>query len=107
MLLPAAGMAHEGHGASRIKAEAKVLAIKGQTMSLRIELVNLGSNSVQLQGLGTELAQDVLLANPVSVPGYDAASLKVDLQFTKAIPGVFTIYLDFGEHGRGPVVVMP
>ena len=107
LVLPVAGIAHEGHGSSGISAEAKVLSVKDREIRLWIELLNMGSNPVQLLGLGTEGALDVVLPAPVAVKGYDAASLQVDLQFTQTIPGVFTVYLDFGEHGRGPVLVMP
>lgn len=107
LVLPVAGLAHEGHDASRITAEAKVLGVKDKEIRLRIELLNLGSNPVLLLGLRTEQAMDIDLPEPVLIHGYDTASLLVDLQFTQSIPGVFTVYLDFGEHGQGPLLVMP
>lgn len=107
LALPAAGLAHDGHGASRITAEAKVLGVKDLEVRLWIELLNLGSTPVQLKGLSTQQAADIVLPEPVSINGYDTASLQVTLHFTQSIPGVFTVNLDFGEHGHGPVLVMP
>lgn len=84
-----------------------MVRVNGRVISLRIALLNLGSTPVQLLGVGAENAADVVMPEPVVIDVYDEAVALVDLHFAQDIPGVFTAYLDFGEHGRGPVLVMP
>lgn len=105
LLLPVAAMAHEGHSASRIRAEAFVLSVKGSSVRLKIELLNLASTSIPLYGVVTGNAARVVLPQPVVVDGFGAASLRIELQFNTPAPDVFTMTLDFGEHGHWPVRV--
>ena len=107
LVIPVAGMTHQGHGAARIRAEAMVLSSKNNLLSLRLELANLASSPITLSAIRAEGAEDVVLKVPLEIKGYDTASFDVELHFQRQIPGVFTAHLDFGAHGQGPVLVMP
>ncbi len=105
--IPVAGMAHQGHGASRVRADATVLSTENNVVRLQLEMVNLGSSPLSLSVIRAEGAADVVFEAPVEIKGFDTLSIVVELWFQTQILGVFTAYLDFGVHGQGPVLVMP
>lgn len=44
---------------------------------------------------------------PFSIPGQGIEALRAQVVFDGDIPGLFTLMLDFGAHGSGPVLIMP
>lgn len=104
---PVIGLAHDGHGVSRVVVDAKVLKVRNGTIRLRFELLNLDSNPIDLVAVEAKGAGRVTLPSAMTVKGFDAGEVVIELRFPEGVPGVFTAILDFGIHGQGPVVVMP
>lgn len=107
LLAPTMGLAHSGHGAARISAEATVIRRKGNTVKLVLRILNTGSRPIKLFKVTAEGAAPVTLGTPLEIAGFGEGNLMLSLEFHTAIPGIFTAHLDFGDHGQGPVTVMP
>lgn len=106
-LVPTVALAHPGHGAAKITVDAQVLSSTSTTVTLVLQLLNLGSTPITLFGVGAKGADTVTLARPVEIAGFGGENVDVILTFQGEVPGIFTVTMDFGEHGQGPVVVMP
>lgn len=106
LALPAVGLAHEGHDASHITATADVLKIKGQKLHLVVTLFNAGTTAERLQAVSVAGAT-IASFESVDVPSGALIDVRVTVAFETAVPGIFTMILDFGDAGQGPIVITP
>lgn len=104
---PVAALAHEGHGANHVTATATVLRRKKTRLDLALTFFNKGSELVTLQAISVEGATLSKQKLPFEIAAGALEEQKLTLRFADAIPGIFTMVLDFGADGQGPVVVMP
>ncbi|WP_299353672.1 hypothetical protein [uncultured Shimia sp.] len=107
LTFPAVAVAHSGHGALKISAEADVVRVKGQSVEVLFRVLNTASTPITLFGISVEGANPVRLSDPFIIAPFSEGSLRVSLEFKETVPGIFTADLDFGELGHGPVTVMP
>jgi len=104
--LPGAALAHEGHGPAYL--EARVTSARGgaQGLALDLALSNRGPEEAVLGAVYSDYGPVSSVALPIHLaPG---ASVSAALLIAASDwPGIFTIILDFGEAGVGPVTVIP
>lgn len=105
--LPVIAQAHSGHKHTPITAQAKVVKVKDGVVTLKLDLINTRSTEVRLFRVSADGAAPVGFQTPFEVGGFGAATLKVDLVFSGAVPAGFITTLDFGEHGHEQVTVTP
>lgn len=98
--------AHEGHKTGQIVADAQVVSVGQQTVALNIALYNAGMSDATLQGASVQGAR-VETLHHIVVPAGTIEEGRIELRFDSKVPGIFTVILDFGDAGQGPVVVMP
>ncbi|MGX9351539.1 hypothetical protein ACS3QZ_10065 [Shimia sp. W99] len=100
---PFAGLAHSGHGVGFVVADVTLRRVRGQTASLVVTLFNRGESVVKLVGAQVDGAAGAMQA----VELRSGALVEVDLAMTfdGAVPAVFTVVLDFADHGEIPVAV--
>lgn len=97
-------LAHAGHGAGHIVMSASVTKQRGSTLYLVVTLFNQGTFATTLYGATVEGAEVLQLDEMVLARGALAESLCC-VRFEGDIPGIFTLMMDFGDHGTGPVTV--
>ncbi|GAA6181270.1 MULTISPECIES: hypothetical protein [unclassified Shimia] len=96
--------AHEGHGISHIKFSVTITKRRGDTLHIALTMFNQGSAPVTLEGLTVDGAEVLKLDRMVVAAGSLSESL-LCVRFPGAVPGIFTMMVDFGEDGQGPVTV--
>ncbi|MBO9478111.1 hypothetical protein J7382_11240 [Shimia sp. R11_0] len=104
ILAAAPALSHEGHGVSHVKTSVALRKRRGRTLHLIVTFLNQGRDAVMLETVAVENAQ-VLNAVKTAVPAGALVEAPVSLRFRDDVPGIFTLMLDFGEHGKGPVTV--
>lgn len=103
---PALVLAHEDHGSVDVIADADVLSVTGQTLTLALTMYNRGTHALTLFWLRAEGAATAeALFAPLEAGG--RTKIEITLHFDGPVPGIFTAVLDFGTDGQGPVLVMP
>lgn len=105
LFMPFTATAHDGAHVTRIVSDVQDMAVEGQRMTLSLAVSNFSETAVVLQSV-TAPSADVTAIPPVLIRPGTQQDVKVTLFFQKAIPGIFTAILDFGEDGQGPVLVM-
>ena len=103
---PAMAIAHEDHGAADVIADAEVLAVTENLLTLRLAIFNRGPHALTVFSV---IAPGATAVEALFVPieGNGKAEVEVALSFDAPIPGILTAILDFGAEGQGPVLVMP
>ncbi|WP_294226922.1 hypothetical protein [uncultured Shimia sp.] len=76
-------------------------------LDLVLTFYNAGTDAMTLKALTTDVAQLSGLKLPFQIPAGGLEEQKLTLRFEDAVPGIFTMLLDFGADGQGPVTVMP
>lgn len=104
--MPVTLKAHAGHGAALVHAKAFVLERSETGLRLRLEVESRAPHQLMLMAIASEDAV-IAVFEPVEIPAAGTIAFEVRLSFATAVPGVFTLLLDFGEDGRGPLTVMP
>ncbi|KMW58091.1 hypothetical protein AIOL_003061 [Candidatus Rhodobacter oscarellae] len=104
-LAPLAALAHQGHDLSGIEAQAIASAPNGAGLGVTLRLKNAGDAVVELQAAYSDIGDVLLAAPPVLQPG--AVTETTVYIAAKDWPGIFTLMLDFGAAGLGPVTVIP
>jgi len=103
---PAAALAHEGHDTSYLQARVTATQDTGQGLRLTLSLTNRGAAGVVLGAVYADCGPVTSPALPLQLPA--GAEAGADLLIgADDWPGIFTIILDFGEAGVGPVTVIP
>ncbi|MEP2530820.1 hypothetical protein [Shimia sp.] len=105
LALPVTVQAHAGHGVAHVVSHAEAVRVRDNTVAILLTVFNAGTEPVTLEQVAADEASDVL------VPGGKIASgalveFRVQLSFEHNVPNIFTVMLDFGQDGQGPVVVM-
>lgn len=101
---PTIGQAHEGHSHMPLTVSADAVLRRGEVV-ITLTLFNSGHSAVtvfDVTAQGTVTVEFV----PVTVKGGDVVDHEVVLRFSGDTPSIFTLLLDFGDRGNGPVVVM-
>ncbi len=106
LAVPAASRAHEGHDASHITATADILKAKGQRLHLVVTLFN-ASTTVETLESASVLGATVMPFDALEVPSGSLTDLRLTVDFVIGVPGIFTMVLDFGDAGQGPIVITP
>ncbi len=101
---PGFAFAHEGHGASQVSVSVEVIKRRENTVHLLLTMLNKGTHMAMLKGASVEGAE-VLSADWAKIPSGALVDMPLGLQFSGPVPGIFTLMLDFGDAGHGPVVV--
>ena len=104
LALPVAAFAHEGHTHLPLTVSADATVRRGK-VEVTLTLFNAGHSPVTVSA--AEVA-DASISGfvPVVVAGGEVAEHKITLEFSGDTPGIFTLLLDFGDRGSGPVVVV-
>ncbi len=105
LALPAAALAHEGHDLSGLEASVVATRAGQGGLALSLTLVNRREAAVALQAIYTELGE-ISADLPFELAPGATASAELRLPVADW-PGIFTLILDFGEAGLGPVTVIP
>lgn len=104
LIWPAIGQAHEGHSHMPLTVSADAVLRRGEVV-ITLTLFNAGHSAVTVFNVAVQDTVRVDFA-PVTVKGGDVVDHEFVLRFTGAAPSIFTLLLDFGDRGNGPVVVM-
>ena len=105
LMLPFGAQAHEFHDLSRLDAVVTATPVDSEDAHLAMTLTNNRDTSVQLFAVYSDLG--MIQANfPLEVAPGDTIHADL-LVATGTLPGIFTLILDFGENGQGPVLVIP
>lgn len=102
---PCAVSAHDGHDLSQIYA--RILSAKQSDGGylVAIELENGRQQPIVLNSVYSSIGP-IEQPGEVSIAPGAVASLELFVQASESI-GIFTIILDFGDSGYGPVIVFP
>ena len=104
-LSPIQAIAHEGAHLTRIISDVQRVDVAGNRMTLSIAVANYSENDVILLSAFAQDAEASAIA-PVVISSGDKQDIEVTLFFENTIPAIFTVLLDFGEDGQGPVLVI-
>lgn len=97
--------AHDGHDLTRIQAEAVLLDRKAGEIRIALHLENHRDAAIQMESAYSDVGQ-VSVDPPLKVaPNGTLDTLLIVT--TDSAPGIFTLVLDFGEAGFGPITVFP
>ncbi len=107
MLAPAGALAHAGHGMSHLTVTSTITRRRKRRLDLVLTFYNAGTQPMTLAAISTDVANMTGQSLPFNVPAGGLVEQKLTLRFEEAVPGIFTLLLDFGEDGQGPVTVMP
>jgi hypothetical protein len=107
LLAPAGALAHAGHGMSHLTVTSTVLRRKKRRLDLALTFYNAGTEAMTLEGISVDAATLSGEKLPFIVPAGGLEEQKLTLRFDDTVPGIFTMLLDFGADGQGPVTVMP
>ncbi len=103
LALPVAAFAHEGHTHLPLTVSAEAVRRRGKVV-VTLTLFNAGHSPVTISGAKVADAT-VSGFTPVVVAGGEVLEHKITLVFSGDAPGIFTLLLDFGDRGSGPVAV--
>lgn len=104
---PVGALAHSGHGMGHLTVTSTVTRRRKRRLDLVLTFYNAGTDAMTLKALTTDVAQLSGLKLPFQIPAGGLEEQKLTLRFDDAVPGIFTMLLDFGADGQGPVTVMP
>ncbi len=107
LLAPAGALAHAGHGMSHLTVTSTVTRRRKRRLDLVLTFYNAGTEPMTLNGISVDVAKLSGQKLPFTVPAGGLEEQKLILRFDDAVPGIFTMLLDFGADGQGPVTVMP
>lgn len=107
LLAPLGALAHGGHGMSHLTVTSSVTRRKKHRLDLVLTFYNAGTEAMTLEGITVEGAELSGQSLPFIVPAGGLEEQKMTLRFGDTVPGIFTMLLDFGADGQGPVTVMP
>ncbi|SMP25769.1 hypothetical protein [Shimia sagamensis] len=107
LMAPVGALAHSGHGMGHLTVTTTVTRRRKHRLDLVLTFYNAGTAAMTLEALSTDVAQLSGLKLPFEIPAGGLEEQKLTLRFDDAVPGIFTLLLDFGEDGQGPVTVMP
>jgi len=97
--------AHDGQDLSHIEAVSTEVRRNGDAVVVTLDLANQRETPISLVGVYSRLGPVAFDASVVVGP---VTQKTVDLWIETAhLPGIFTLVLDFGEAGAGPVVIIP
>lgn len=105
VLAPCLAWAHEGHDLSQI--EARVTGTRAGAGGLVVDLAlqNGRDQAITLAGAYSDLG-DVTVTGAASLAPGTSHVAQLTVQAAQW-PGIFTLILDFGEAGLGPITVIP
>ena len=104
-LAPLAAFAHDGHDLSRIHVSTLETHPVAGGLEVALRLENGRDTDVTLAAIYSDLGDVSLAQAPNLTPG-SVIDTTVTIH-AAAWPGIFTLILDFGEAGLGPVTVIP
>lgn len=104
-LIPLAAAAHDGHDLSQLRASVTSAARNARGLAVTLTLGNGRDMPVALSAVYSDLGQ-VIADLPLTLPAGGTAQLALLIEASDW-PGIFTLTLDFGEAGLGPVTVIP
>ena len=84
-------------------ADVTLRRVRGETARLVVTLFNRGEAVVTLEGARADGAVGAMEA--IDLKAGALVEIDLTLSFEGAVPSVFTVVLDFGEHGEIPVAV--
>ncbi|MEL7116843.1 MAG: hypothetical protein AAGP08_14905 [Pseudomonadota bacterium] len=96
--------AHDGHDLSKISVETHVAEQTPGGVTVALTLINERIGAIELVAVHSDLGP--VLFDPLSLAQGAAGQTRVTIK-TEAMPGIFTLVLDFGEAGYGPITVIP
>lgn len=103
---PVMVLAHSGHGAARVSADAKVKKLTDTHVIYVLTVLNLGSNPVTLNNVTAKGAKTRPILTGSEIAGFDSVQIEVLMTFANGVPNVFTAYMDFADHSSSPVLIM-
>ena len=104
-LVPLSAVAHVGHGAPGVAIDLERVDRKGAQLTIGLRLENTSDAPMLLQSFSTELGTVQLVqGDPLIKPG-EVTHMVLSLEVQGDMPGLFTLIVDFGEDGAGPVLV--
>ncbi len=106
VLVPGVALAHDGHGAGHVTVTPTILRRKANRLDLVLTFFNSGTEPVTLSSIFVDEAKVTGAHLPFDLPAGALEEQKLTLRFSGQVPGIFTIGLDFGADGQGPVTVM-
>ncbi len=104
---PVQSVAHDGHAASPIAVDVVQTAVQDDGLAVTLQFFNSGHIPVEIATIGSELGPISGVSLPYYVLGGDTDILTAVLETDDPVPGIFTLFIDFGDLGAGPVLVMP
>lgn len=107
LLAPAGVLAHAGHGMSHLTVTSTVTRRRKRRIDLVLTFYNAGTEPLTLESISADVAKLSGQKLPFTVPAGGLEEQKLRLRFDDTVPGIFTMLLDFGADGQGPVTVMP
>ena len=102
-----AAHSHGDHDGARIVADATVTQQGDKSLGLKVLVTNFGQHDLTLTDASAQDAVATRFSVPPTIPNGETATVKLSLDFRDTVPGIFTLWLSFGNHGSGPVLVMP
>ena len=102
---PIAAMAHEFHNLLRLDARIGSAAMGAEGALVELTLTNLRDTPVSLDAVYSDLGV-VSARLPLDLAPGQTINAEL-LVATADLPGIFTLVLDFGQDGQGPVLVIP
>lgn len=102
-----AGLAHDGHAPSEISVAVLDTHVTENGLTLTLSFANTGHIPVEIAGIASDLGVIHGLDLPHYVLAGDTDIFTTTLESEADIPGIFTLFIDLGELGAGPVIVMP
>ncbi|TCK99396.1 hypothetical protein BXY66_3898 [Shimia isoporae] len=102
LVVPATGIAHEGHSHLQLKISADVVRVRGGVALVELVLFNTGVTAVKLRNVQVPGAE-VLNFAVLGVPAGQITETRLKLKFRGAIPDIASLVLDFGSDGEKSV----
>ncbi|WP_415920986.1 hypothetical protein [Tateyamaria sp. SN6-1] len=100
--------AHDGPHSPRVLAKIGKATVIGTDVTLDLTVTGLDPvHGVAITRLSAQGAQAVTLMEPVPVGFAKDVVISTRLRFDAAVPGIFTLTIEFGADGQGGVVVIP
>lgn len=103
--MPVCAWAHEGHSHLPVTVSAEAVLRRSGAVEVTLTLFNSSTSDVILSSATVQNAT-VKSFSPFVVSAGGVSVYEITLTFAGATPGIFTLVLDFGDQGSGPVVVM-
>jgi len=98
--------AHDGLHAGRVIADVQAAQTDAATVFVTLEIEPL-DGAVHLQGAFVHGAVVTLLSDDSAIAARTVQTRALAVAFEAPVPGLFTLILDFGIAGLGPVLVIP